>query len=98
MDRPLFRDQHIHQLRRRHIKDRAVNGSAFRGYGAAGKAVEFCPGTEFYGFAGSTITPEGTSIYSPVFDVTPAQLVDVLVTEKGAIHAPDREKIAAILG
>jgi methylthioribose-1-phosphate isomerase len=60
--------------------------------------IEERSGAEFYSFAGSVMTPKDTSIYSPVFDVTPAQLVDVLVTEKGAIHAPDREKIAAILG
>jgi len=60
--------------------------------------IEERSGAEFYSFAGTVMTPNETPIYSPVFDVTPAQLVDVLVTEKGAIHAPDRGKIAALLG
>jgi len=59
--------------------------------------IEERPGDEFYNFAGVAMAPENTPIYNPVFDVTPAQLIDVLVTEKGAIHAPDREKIAAVL-
>ena len=59
--------------------------------------IEERSGTEFYSFTSAVVTPGETPIYSPVFDVTPAQLVDVLVTEKGAIHAPDREKIAAIM-
>ncbi|MCW8963253.1 MAG: S-methyl-5-thioribose-1-phosphate isomerase [Gammaproteobacteria bacterium] len=33
--------------------------------------------------------------WNPAFDVTPASLVDVIVTEKGVIESPDREKIAA---
>lgn len=59
--------------------------------------IEERSGAEFYGFANAAMAPETTRIYSPVFDVTPACLIDVLVTEKGAVHAPDREKIAAIL-
>ncbi len=35
--------------------------------------------------------------WNPVFDVTEAALVDVLVTEKGVIHRPDTAKIAAHL-
>jgi methylthioribose-1-phosphate isomerase len=33
--------------------------------------------------------------WNPAFDVTPASLVDVIVTEKGVIESPDKEKIAA---
>lgn len=32
--------------------------------------------------------------WNPVFDVTPAQLVDVIVTEKGVLKSPDARKIA----
>jgi methylthioribose-1-phosphate isomerase len=33
--------------------------------------------------------------WNPAFDVTPASLVDVIVTERGVIEFPDKEKIAA---
>ena len=33
--------------------------------------------------------------WNPAFDVTPASLVDVIVTEKGVIESPDKDKIAA---
>jgi methylthioribose-1-phosphate isomerase len=33
---------------------------------------------------------------NPVFDVTPASLIDVIVTEKGAIENPDAEKMKAV--
>ena len=33
--------------------------------------------------------------WNPAFDVTPASLVDVIVTEKGVIESPDKEKITA---
>ncbi|MGV6825573.1 MAG: S-methyl-5-thioribose-1-phosphate isomerase [bacterium] len=34
--------------------------------------------------------------WNPVFDVTPAELVDVLVTERGVIHSPNSEKVAEL--
>ena len=34
---------------------------------------------------------------NPVFDVTPAALIDVLVTEKGAIERPDARTLAALM-
>lgn len=59
--------------------------------------IEERSGDEFYDFTGTVMAPDGTRIYNPVFDITPAHLIDILVTEKGAIRAPDREKIAAVL-
>ncbi len=47
--------------------------------------------------AGQPVAAEGAGAWNPVFDVTPAELVDAIVTEKGVIHAPDREKIATLL-
>lgn len=37
------------------------------------------------------------AVANPVFDVTPADLIDVLVTEKGVIHRPNKEKIARLM-
>ena len=39
----------------------------------------------------------GIAVSNPVFDVTPADLLDVIVTEKGAIERPDEQKLAALL-
>ncbi len=40
---------------------------------------------------------QGARAWNPVFDVTPAGLVNALVTEKGVIENPDKAKIAAHL-
>jgi methylthioribose-1-phosphate isomerase len=34
---------------------------------------------------------------NPVFDVTPASLIDVLVTEKGVVRNPDANKMRALM-
>ena len=48
---------------------------------------------------GHRIAPagEGVGAWNPVFDVTPAGLVDVLVTERGVVHQPDAEGIARLV-
>src|SRR5690606_35099335 len=35
--------------------------------------------------------------FNPVFDVTPADLIDVLVTERGVVERPNAAKIAALM-
>ncbi len=44
---------------------------------------------------GTPVAAEGADAWNPVFDVTPARLVDAIVTEKGIIEAPDPVKMAA---
>lgn len=41
---------------------------------------------------------EGATVWNPVFDVTPAELVDVLITERGAVENPNTTKIAQLFG
>ncbi|HSJ39300.1 MAG TPA: S-methyl-5-thioribose-1-phosphate isomerase [Planococcus sp. (in: firmicutes)] len=41
--------------------------------------------------AGQSIAPNGTKVYNPAFDVTPAQYITAIITEKGIIH-PDYER------
>lgn len=48
-------------------------------------------------FNGDRIAPPGVSAVNPSFDVTPAELVDALVTELGVVQQPDCTKIAALL-
>lgn len=44
-------------------------------------------------FSGQQIAPSGVEAVNPVFDVTPVHLVDVIVTEKGVIEKPTRQKM-----
>jgi methylthioribose-1-phosphate isomerase len=53
--------------------------------------------SEVRGHAGIEWAPAGISVRNPVFDVTPAELVTALITEKGVVRAPDRGKIASLL-
>lgn len=48
---------------------------------------------EILSFSGVKISPENVSSWNPAFDVTPADLIDYIVTEKGIIEAPDPHKI-----
>jgi methylthioribose-1-phosphate isomerase len=36
--------------------------------------------------------------YCPAFDVTPAELIAGIITERGLIERPDRERIASVVG
>ncbi len=46
-------------------------------------------------FCGSKkMTPEGVDIYNPAFDVTPAENITAIITERGAIEKPNGRKIA----
>jgi methylthioribose-1-phosphate isomerase len=40
----------------------------------------------------------GVAAFNPVFDITPAELIDALVTEKGVIEAPNPAGMAEIFG
>jgi len=51
---------------------------------------------ELMQLAGRCIAAPGATAWNPVFDVTPAGLVDYLVTEAGVVAAPDREKLAML--
>ena len=57
--------------------------------------IEERPADEVLQCAGQRVTADGVGAWNPVFDVTPAALVDAIVTERGIIERPDRAKIAA---
>jgi methylthioribose-1-phosphate isomerase len=46
---------------------------------------------------GKRIAAEGASAWNPAFDVTPAELVDVIITEKGVVHNPTLQKMQAMM-
>ena len=51
---------------------------------------------EVTGFRDCQWAAQGVQVRNPAFDVTPAELVTALITEKGVVANPNREKIAAI--
>ena len=51
---------------------------------------------EVAGFGGVRWAPADVAVRNPVFDVTPAELVTALITERGVTHLPDRRKIEAL--
>ena len=58
--------------------------------------IEERPAGEILSLGGQPIAAPGAAAWNPAFDITPAALVDCLVTEQGVIMAPDREKLAAL--
>lgn len=52
---------------------------------------------EVVAIQGKRIAPEGVPVYNPVFDVTPASLIDCIVTERGVIHQPTVASVAAVM-
>lgn len=59
--------------------------------------IEERSGEELLGLAGQRFAAAGAAAWNPVFDITPAALVSVLVTEKGCIEAPGEGAIANLL-
>ena len=58
--------------------------------------IEERPPEEVTGFRECQWAAEGVQIRNPAFDVTPAELVTGLITEKGVIEKPNFEKISAL--
>jgi methylthioribose-1-phosphate isomerase len=58
--------------------------------------IEERAGSELLELGGKRVAGEIAAL-NPVFDVTPADLVDFLVTEKGVIDRPDAAKMAQLM-
>ncbi len=52
---------------------------------------------EVLNFGGTRTAPEGIQAWNPAFDVTPAMLIDAIVTEKGVVTNPTRDKMVAMM-
>lgn len=48
-------------------------------------------------FAGKRVAAKGAKAWNPVFDVTPADLVTAIVTEKGIVQSPDMKKMQFLM-
>ena len=60
--------------------------------------IEERDGGELLAISGVRTVADGIAAFNPVFDVTPAQLIDALVTERGVIEHPTSAKMAAMFG
>ncbi|MGC1458556.1 MAG: S-methyl-5-thioribose-1-phosphate isomerase [Steroidobacteraceae bacterium] len=58
--------------------------------------IEERSGDEVLGYGAHQWAAAGVSVRNPAFDVTPAELVTALITEKGIVRAPDRAGIARL--
>ncbi|GIW13948.1 MAG: methylthioribose-1-phosphate isomerase [Tepidiforma sp.] len=62
----------------------------------AGIPIEFRPETEVGGYGSVRWAPDGVPAWNPAFDVTPAELISGIVTERGVARAPYRESLARL--
>jgi methylthioribose-1-phosphate isomerase len=49
---------------------------------------------EVLGLGGMPVAPAGAEVFNPAFDITPAELIAGIVTERGVARAPYRETLA----
>ena len=47
-------------------------------------------------FKGVQSAPDGTKVYNPAFDITPAQLITAIITEKGVLRKPYQTSMARL--
>jgi methylthioribose-1-phosphate isomerase len=59
--------------------------------------IEERPLEEVLTLKGQPITPPGAHAWNPAFDVTPASLIDVIVTEKGVVEHPTTIRLSALM-
>lgn len=63
-----------------------------------GIEIEMRDSAELLGFAGQRTVADGADAWNPVFDVTPAELIDVIVTERGVVEKPDVAAMKKLFG
>ncbi|MDZ7841031.1 MAG: S-methyl-5-thioribose-1-phosphate isomerase [Gammaproteobacteria bacterium] len=59
--------------------------------------IEFRDAGELLGFSGRAVAAPGAEAWNPVFDMTPAALVDVIVTETGVVENPAGKGVLGLL-
>ncbi|MET0226406.1 MAG: S-methyl-5-thioribose-1-phosphate isomerase [Dokdonella sp.] len=60
--------------------------------------IELRSPDELLSFAGQRTVIEDAAAWNPVFDVTPAELIDAIVTERGVVLQPDAVRMADVFG
>jgi methylthioribose-1-phosphate isomerase len=59
--------------------------------------IEERPAAEVTGYRDKRWAPEGVAVRNPAFDVTPAELITGIITERGVVKKPNRKKIQALI-
>ena len=67
---------------------------------AAGGQIEIeeRDAAELLGIGGTRTVADGIAAWNPVFDVTPAELIDAIVTEHGVVERPNRVSMQTLFG
>jgi methylthioribose-1-phosphate isomerase len=60
--------------------------------------IELRSPDELFAYGGQRTVVDGARAWNPVFDVTPAELIDAIVTERGVVERPDASRMAALFG
>ena len=60
--------------------------------------IELRDPAELLSVSGHRTVAEGVQAWNPVFDVTPAGLIDAIVSERGIVHRPGPDAMAALFG
>lgn len=60
--------------------------------------IEERPEEELLSFAGRAVAAAGARAWNPVFDVTPAELIDAIVTEAGVVEQPGLAGMHELMG
>ncbi len=58
--------------------------------------IELRDSSELLSHAGQRIVVDGAQAWNPVFDVTPAALIDAIVTEAGVVESPDADTMRRV--
>ena len=59
--------------------------------------IEERPAEEVTGYRDVRWAPQGVKVFNPAFDVTPADLITAIITERGVVPSPDRAGVARLL-
>lgn len=59
--------------------------------------IEFRASDEVLNCGGRRLGAPGVDAWNPVFDVTPAALIDAIVTERGVVHSPNTKKMQELM-
>lgn len=59
--------------------------------------IEVRDGAEILSCGGQRMAAQDVGTWNPVFDVTPAALVDAIVTERGVVLSPDADKMRQLM-
>jgi len=62
-----------------------------------GIPIEIRSTDEILSHAGKRVAAQGAAAWNPAFDVTPAELIDAIVTERGVVLSPTPQKMADMM-